>query len=63
MCVLNYLDNWLILAQSRNTLVSHVDTLLHHLECLGLCVNMQKSIFAPSQSITYLGVCFDSVEM
>ncbi len=45
MRILNYLDYWLILAQSR-------DSLLLHLESLGLCVNMQKSILAPSQSIT-----------
>ncbi len=63
MHILNYLDDWLILAQSRDTLLSHLDTLLHHLESLGLCVNMQKSILVPCQSITYLGVCYDSVEM
>ncbi len=63
MRILNYLGDWLILAQSRDTLLSHIDTLLHHLESLGLCVNMQKSFLVPSQSITYLGVCFDSVEM
>ncbi len=63
MHILNYLDDWLILAQSRDTLLSHLGTLLHHLESLGLCVNMQKSILVPCQSITYLGVCYDSVEM
>ncbi len=61
--VLDYLDDWLILAQSQDTLLSHIDSLLIHMESLGLCVNMQKSILAPSQSITYLGVCLDSVEM
>ncbi len=61
--ILNYLDDWLILAQSRDTLLSHIDSLLIHLESLGLCVNRQKSILAPSQSITYLGVCMDSLEM
>ncbi len=60
--ILNYLDDWLILAQSRDTLISHIDSLLIHLEYLGLCVNMQKSVLTPSQSITYLGVCLDSVE-
>ncbi len=63
MRILNYLDDWLILAQSRDTLISHIDSLLIHLESLGLCVNMQKSILAPSESITYLGVCLDSVKM
>ncbi len=51
------------LAQSRDMLISHIDSLLIHFESLGLCVNMQKSILAPSQSITYLGVCLDSGEM
>ncbi len=54
MRILNYLDDWLILAQSRDTLLSHIDSLLIHLESLGLCVNRRKSILAPSQSIMYL---------
>ncbi len=54
MRILNYLDDWLILAQSRGTLLSHIDSLLIHLESLGLCVNRRKSILVPSQSITYL---------
>ncbi len=63
MRILNYLDDWLILAQSRDTLLSHIDSLLIHLESLGLCVNRRKSILAPSQSIMYLGVCMDSLEI
>ncbi len=47
MRILNYLDDWLILAQSRDTLLSHIDSLLIHLESLGLCVNRRKSILAP----------------
>ncbi len=54
MRILNYLDDWLILAQSWDTLLSHIDSLLIHLESLGLCVNRRKSILVPSQSITYL---------
>ncbi len=50
MRILNYLDDWLILAQSRDTPASHIDKLLRHLEFLRLCVNMRKSILAPSQS-------------
>ncbi len=44
---LNYLDDWLILAQSLDTLISHIDLLLIHLEPLGLCVNMQRAFSPP----------------
>ncbi len=45
------LDDWLIFAQSRDTPASHIGKLLQsHLEFLRLCVNMHKSILAPSQS-------------
>ncbi len=40
MRVLNYLDDLLILAQSRDTPASHIDKLLRHLEFLRLCVDM-----------------------
>ncbi len=36
----------MILAQSLDTLISHIDLLLIHLESLGLCVNMQRA-FSP----------------
>lgn len=55
MCILNDLDDWLILAHSRDVLISHMDKLHRHLGSLGLQVNVQKSVFTPSQSITYLG--------
>ncbi len=38
--ILNYLDDWMILAQSLDTLISHIDSLLIHLESLRLQVNM-----------------------
>ncbi len=39
ICVLNYADDWLILAQSRALLCEHRDTVLSHLSRLGLQVN------------------------
>ncbi len=37
----------MILAQSLDTLISHIDLLLIHLESLGLCVNMQRAFSPP----------------
>ncbi len=39
ICIFNYLNDWLVLAQSDVELLSHRSLLLSHLECLGLKVN------------------------
>ncbi len=41
--ILNYLDDWLIVAQSRYQLCEHRDMVLCHLSLLGLRVNWEKS--------------------
>ncbi len=48
ICILNYLDDWLILAQSEAVSTLH-KTLLSHLCFLGLRVNFAKRILSPSQ--------------
>ncbi len=48
ICILNYLDDWLILAQSEAVSTLH-KTLLSHLCFLGLRVNFAKSILSTSQ--------------
>ncbi len=45
--ILNYLDDWLILAQLQAVLTSHRTLLLSHLDCLGLRVNFAKSMRNP----------------
>ncbi len=57
--ILNYLDDWLILAQSRKQLSAH--RVLKHLSLLGLRVNWEKSKLVPTQRISFLGMEFDSV--
>ncbi len=49
--ILNYLDDWLVLAQSEAELISHRTLLLSHLE------------LSPSKRITFLGTVFDSAQM
>ncbi|KAL0176731.1 hypothetical protein M9458_029061, partial [Cirrhinus mrigala] len=61
--ILNYLDDWLVLAQSEAELLSHRSLLLSHLECLGLKVNLAKSALHPSRRILFLGAVFDSTQM
>ncbi len=61
--ILNYLDDWLILAQSEAVSTLHKTLLLSHLCCLGLRVNFAKSILSPSQWVSFLGTVIDSVQM
>ncbi len=61
--ILNYLDDWLILAQSREQLGDHRELVLWHLSQLGLRVNWEKSKLSPVQRISFLGVELDSVSM
>ena len=59
--MLRYLDNWLILAESRTTCLQARDRLLQVCEELGLQVNLRKSSLIPSQDMTYLGIQIQSV--
>ncbi len=60
--ILNYLDDWLILAQSRALLCEHRDMVLSHLSRLGLQVN-RKRANSPLQRISFLGMELDSVNL
>ncbi len=59
--ILNYLDDWLILAQSQDQLCEHRDMVLSHLNQLGLQVNWEKSKLSLVQRISFLGMELDSV--
>ncbi|XDV14355.1 hypothetical protein PO909_014626 [Leuciscus waleckii] len=61
--ILNYLDDWLILAHSRDQVCEHRDLVLRHLARLGLRVNWEKSKLCPVQRISFLGMDIDSVAM
>ena len=59
--MLRYLDDWLILAESRTTCLQARDRLLQVCEDLGLQVNFRKSSLILSQDMTYLGMQIQSV--
>ena len=56
-----YLDDWLILAESRTTGIQERDRLLQVCEELGLQVNSRKSSLLSSQDMTYLRMQIQSV--
>ncbi|KAI2666023.1 Transposon Ty3-I Gag-Pol polyprotein [Labeo rohita] len=61
--ILNYIDDWLILARSQELALRHWDVVLAHLRSLGLRLNAKKSVLSPAQRTTYLGVVWDSITM
>ncbi|KAI2668407.1 ORF V: Enzymatic polyprotein [Labeo rohita] len=61
--ILNYLDDWLLIAHLRDLLCEQRDLVLRHLSHLGLQVNREKSKLSPVQRISFLGVELDSVSM
>ncbi|KAI2662393.1 hypothetical protein H4Q32_001228 [Labeo rohita] len=61
--ILNYIDDWLILAASETLAARHRDVVLAHMETLGLRLNVKKSVLSPLQRTTYLGVVWDSTTM
>jgi len=61
--ILNYIDDWVILAQSQQQAVRHRDVVLAHIKKLGLRLNAKKSVLSPSQKTSFLGVLWDSVAM
>ncbi|KAK3517038.1 hypothetical protein QTP70_033132 [Hemibagrus guttatus] len=62
--ILNYLDDWLILAHSTAMAASHrPEVVLTHMRPLGLEINPEKCVLSPSQRTTFLGVTWDSTTM
>ncbi len=61
--VLNYLDDWLILAHSRELVSRHRDIVLRHIHSLGLRMNAKKSVLFSSQRTVFCGVHLDSFQM
>lgn len=61
--VIMYLDDMLVMAQSREDLEKQVIQIVSLLEMLGFVVNREKSHLQPTQTIQYLGFIVDSREL
>ena len=53
--VLINLDDWVLIASSREQVTEPLSLILPHIQALGLSVNFQKSSLSPSQLFTFLG--------
>ena len=58
-----YLDDWLILAASREGNLRHLEEVTFIAQSLGFILNKMKSSLNPSQSFVFLGMSFDTVSM
>lgn len=58
-----YMDNMLLMANSKQKLTEHVQIALFLLENLGLIINSKKSILVPTQEIKFLGMTVNSLTM
>ena len=58
--ILRYLDDWLILAATKEQCLRARDIVLQVCSDLGIQINWDKSILTPSQETTYLGILIDS---
>ena len=61
--VLIYLDDFLLLAATKEEAVKNTHLLITLLQSLGFIINFKKSSLTPSQVITFLGFKIDSTSM
>ena len=56
-----YLDDWLVLAKTREEVLRARKFLLELAQELGIIINREKSHLDPSQSLVYLGIQIDTI--
>ena len=61
--MLIFLDDLLLLNQSRTDLIVDMNSTIWLLEHLGFLINWKKSVMIPSQKLEYLGFLVDSKKM
>ena len=59
VCLLRYLDDWLVIAESRDLLLQHWELVYQLCGDLGIIINWEKSDLQPS-CVQYLGMLIDT---
>ena len=60
ICLLRYLDNWMVLASSETEAKRNAQDLLSLCHSLEMVIYKEKSDFVPSQTANYLGMTIDT---
>ena len=63
MRVIFYMDDILLMAESKEKLKDQASGLVYLLQCLGFTINMEKTALEPSQSLVFLGFTVDTTKM
>ena len=58
-----YIDDILILAETKEKVQEQAEALVYLLECLGFIINQKKSVLTPAQTMDFLGLTVDTVLM
>ena len=58
-----YIDDMLILAESSELLAFQIEAIIDLLECLGFVINQKISVTTPTQTVDFLGLTIDSIQM
>lgn len=58
--IIIYIEDILILAETREEANQHMEVLLFLLEALGFIINQEKSYLNPAQELEFLGLLVDS---
>ena len=56
MRLVAYIDDILILVESKGMALDRVEALVYLLECLGFIINVEKSVIIPNQTIEFLSL-------
>ena len=63
ICSIVFIDDILLMAQSREELVQVAQELIQLLQLLGFMINWEKSMLTPCQEIVFLGFLVNSLQM